>query len=113
MNKRIIIFLILLFITLSVVLYYFLFISPFAKLQAQYNESSIATMQPNCLENATMPCEFKNCQGMRTCENGEWSFCTIKIICKPNSTTECYKNGCVSGYKICNECGTEYGPCTT
>ncbi len=64
-----------------------------------------------CIENSTASCTIKNCSGTMTCKNGKWLSCRLNITCTPGSKAPCVENTCIVGYKICNECGTDYGEC--
>jgi hypothetical protein len=54
----------------------------------------------------------KNCPGVRTCVQGEWSACIVRKICTPGAQAACFVDACAMGYKTCNPCGTGYGDCS-
>jgi len=64
-----------------------------------------------CSGNETGQCLIGQCAGIRTCQNGTWSRCALKMACEPGSSAPCYEGACVNSYKVCNGCGTGYGPC--
>ncbi len=65
-----------------------------------------------CEEGQIRDCMKGPCNGMQVCTNGEWGKCTVEVVCTPGARAPCVSNYCSSAYKICNDCGTEYGPCT-
>jgi len=64
-----------------------------------------------CGEGEKIQCIENNCTGERHCEHGAWSACRVEKICEPGSKEFCYSNTCITGYKICDGCGTGYGEC--
>ncbi len=67
-----------------------------------------------CMVGEKRACLTKNnCSGYQICgENLRYSNCYAnKKICVPGSKKGCIYNTCVMGIKICNKCGTAYGPC--
>lgn len=68
-------------------------------------------VQGECKEGENRSCMKGPCEGTETCSNGTWGRCTVERICTPGARTPCVENYCASAYKICNDCGTGYGPC--
>lgn len=69
----------------------------------------------DCIEGYEKDCITDNgCDGKIYCKDGKWTSCyKNKVICVPGSKTTCPLTSCLSGIKICNECGTDWGKCTT
>jgi hypothetical protein len=64
-----------------------------------------------CRDGQTQYCSLGNCSGLSTCIGGAWSGCRWEQVCTPGSTATCLKSSCPYALKVCNECGTGYGPC--
>gem|GEM_PF-1257131 len=79
--------------------------------QNQQQETSLRFHEDECRNGDVRECLIEPCNGTQICINGTWSKCDIKIVCNPGTKTPCIENYCPIGYKICNECGTGYGPC--
>ncbi|MBI5224041.1 hypothetical protein HY990_06505 [Candidatus Micrarchaeota archaeon] len=67
---------------------------------------------PSCLDGQKQYCRVASCSGFSTCVGGTWGGCEWVKVCNPGERIPCLKEGCSYAYKICNECGTEYGSCT-
>ncbi|MEM3399330.1 MAG: hypothetical protein QXP42_00710 [Candidatus Micrarchaeia archaeon] len=74
---------------------------------------SILVFEPECSEGVVAPCiDSLGCSGTRTCRNGRWTACYVRRICTPGEEVGCMMpDGCSFGKKVCNECGTDFGPC--
>ncbi|MFH2106438.1 MAG: hypothetical protein ABII22_04205 [Candidatus Micrarchaeota archaeon] len=94
------------FFVLSIVFYFFGFGNPSSAPVAKLNDAKSV-----CTEGAMQNCTYNSCNGYSQCENGKWSYCKMKPVCVPGSKSSCTDNGCVNGYKVCNDCGTDYGDC--
>ncbi len=66
-----------------------------------------------CLEGEEKECITENnCDGTQYCNNGKWTNCyKNKVVCIPGKEYTCALTPCLSGKKICNNCGTNWGPC--
>lgn len=64
-----------------------------------------------CENGESKTCMSGTCQGTSECAGGKWTMCYVKKICIPDTNSSCGDSGCADGYKVCNECGTGYGPC--
>lgn len=65
-----------------------------------------------CSGSGAQECAVGNCTGVRACAGGFYSACQLpKKICTPGQKVGCSTNACAFGYKTCNGCGTDYGPC--
>ncbi|NYZ76783.1 hypothetical protein H0O02_00520 [Candidatus Micrarchaeota archaeon] len=71
------------------------------------------TEQPpgECAMGQIGSCMKGPCNGTQACVNGTWGRCMVKTVCTPGVREPCIRDYCASAYKICNECGTGYGPC--
>jgi len=82
-----------------------------------YMSQSGALQQPEdgaeglCSEGATRSCSVGPCAGISRCSGGEWGGCKWQTICAPGTSSPCINDSCVYGYKVCDGCGTGYGPC--
>lgn len=64
-----------------------------------------------CEEGEIKDCiTLDGCEGTIQCNNGKWGDCVVPKICVPGSKLKCME-GCLVGYKECNECGTAYLGC--
>lgn len=63
------------------------------------------------MEGQLQYCREGNCSGLSTCIGGSWGKCRWERVCSPGSKATCLENSCVYAIKVCNECGTGYGPC--
>jgi len=79
--------------------------------QNQQQETSLQSREGECHDGDIRECLKGPCNGTQICINGTWGKCDIKRICNPGTKVPCTENYCPIGYKICNECGTGYGPC--
>lgn len=66
-----------------------------------------------CEPGSTRDCLTEaGCDGKQTCTDYRWSSCRQnKRICRPGYRKPCAYTPCIVGHKVCNECGTGYGPC--
>lgn len=71
---------------------------------------SLNSAIPECKNGATKSCIKSSCNGTQSCVSGSWEDCIINDVCKPGKRQPC-EGSCSSGYKICNDCGTGFGPC--
>lgn len=91
---------------LGIIAYTILFVSG-GRVDLHYPSESTAL----CGEGQTRPCQVGNCSGTSTCKGGSWSSCRLEIVCEPGSRISCSEEGCVYGFRECDECGAGYGPC--
>lgn len=66
---------------------------------------------PLCNDGETKPCSAGDCNGTSTCSGGEWGGCRWVQSCTPGSVQMCFHNTCAYAVRVCNECGTGFGPC--
>ena len=64
-----------------------------------------------CKEGLTQQCSIGSCSGISICSNGVWSVCSWEKVCVPATKANCLSQGCSTGYKVCNECGSAYSQC--
>ncbi|MCD6549705.1 hypothetical protein J7K41_03295 [Candidatus Micrarchaeota archaeon] len=69
--------------------------------------------EKECVPGARRSCTTTDgCEGFQTCEDYRWSECRkLPTVCKPGTRKPCAYSPCTVGYKVCNRCGTGYGPC--
>ena len=84
-----------------------------AKIPILTTQNILSNEKSQCIENSTKECKIKNCTGNTRCKNGNWMPCIINMSCSPGSKLPCSVNSCSVGYRICNECGTNYTECLT
>jgi len=73
---------------------------------------STSPQQPaQCKDGDTKPCSVGECGGVSTCVRGSWRGCRWNETCAPGVRAPCINGACVYAVKVCNECGTAYGPC--
>jgi hypothetical protein len=66
-----------------------------------------------CSDGEVKWCSIDGCQGKQECAGGFFGSCQMpKKVCVPGQKVGCSSSACSFGYKACNRCGTEYGPCT-
>jgi len=66
-----------------------------------------------CSEREARGCSSGGCPGKQECVGGFFGNCQMpKKVCVPGQKVGCSSSACSFGYKTCNRCGTEYGPCT-
>ncbi|MEM2137469.1 MAG: hypothetical protein QW568_00075 [Candidatus Anstonellaceae archaeon] len=66
-----------------------------------------------CNDGEVRECGSDSCPGKQECAGGFFGSCqTPKKVCVPGQKVGCSSSACSFGYKTCNQCGTEYGPCT-
>lgn len=96
--------------------YYSFFVLPnqpawsWLKMRSAKDSSQISN-ETSCIEDSTKGCNIQDCNGTMTCKNEKWLSCRLTIICTPGSKASCIENACTTGYKVCNECGTDYETC--
>ncbi|MCC7552734.1 hypothetical protein KO317_03670 [Candidatus Micrarchaeota archaeon] len=66
-----------------------------------------------CLEGEEKECITEyNCDGTQYCKNGKWTNCyKNKVVCIPSKEYTCALTPCLSGTKVCNDCGTGWEKC--
>lgn len=96
----------LIFIVFAVLVVYVVISIP------QEPEQEAEPEKKECNEGETRNCMRGPCEGIKKCINGTWGSCIIERICEPGEVVPCIINHCASAYKVCNDCGTGYGPCT-
>ncbi|MCX8197230.1 MAG: hypothetical protein N3G80_02860 [Candidatus Micrarchaeota archaeon] len=83
-----------------------------AKNQQCSSSISVEAYKRECEEKSSRECFVGNCSGTQKCSAGKWGECILpKKICVPGQKVGCSLNSCSFGYRTCNECGTEFGPC--
>jgi len=73
--------------------------------------TTYSVQEKECIDGQAGQCMVGQCAGTRECARGAWSRCMLEMACEPGSFATCYEGACSSGYKVCDECGTGYGPC--
>ena len=64
-----------------------------------------------CKDGDTRPCSVGECGGVSTCAKGRWWGCRWNETCIPGTRAPCIEVACAYAVKVCNDCGTAYGPC--
>jgi hypothetical protein len=64
-----------------------------------------------CEDGETRDCMKGPCNGTQSCVAGSWGECIIERVCEPGEVVPCTVDSCAYAYKVCNDCGTGYGPC--
>lgn len=91
------------------ILFSILFLLPM--MQKKENTKTMETKDEMCANGTMKECYIGKCKGESICKDGEWTECTLNIICMPNSIKPCIVNYCARTYQVCNECGTGYSEC--
>lgn len=72
----------------------------------------VQAMQCTGRETARCVAAPGNCPGMKTCQDGRWSACSLSPnICRPGERVPCSSDSCKFGIAICDRCGTGWSPC--
>ncbi|VVC01276.1 Uncharacterised protein [uncultured archaeon] len=73
---------------------------------------SFSVLKRECSDGEKRACSIGSCEGVQSCAGGAFSGCTLpRKTCVSGEKAGCSLDSCRSGYAVCNECGTGFGPC--